>query len=77
MVISSFAGVRAVETRNDFIIECLNNFINLVGIQSPGLTASPMLGEIGANFVLNELKPVSNKNFKLAPLSIKFSQGDK
>jgi len=57
-VISSFCGLRAASDREDFIIENSKpNFVNVAGIESPGLTASPaialyvvdILKEIGAN----------------------------
>ena len=62
-----FAGERATCTRHDFIIEyakCDNHFINVAGIESPGLASSPAIAE----YVVNELvKPVltlkSNPNF--------------
>ncbi len=44
--ITSFAGSRAYCDRNDFIIEpssVLDTFINVAGIESPGLTASPAI----------------------------------
>lgn len=45
--LTTFAGVRASSDRNDFIIEesPVTNFINVVGIDSPGLTASPAIAE--------------------------------
>ncbi len=53
-----FAGERATCTRHDFIIEyakCDNHFINVAGIESPGLASSPAIAE----YVVNELvKPV-------------------
>ncbi len=41
-IITNFAGLRAVSDTNDFIIEetKIKGFINVAGIQSPGLTAS-------------------------------------
>lgn len=45
-VISSFAGLRAVAEGNDFIIgpsPQAKGFINVAGIQSPGLTAAPRI----------------------------------
>ncbi len=43
--ITEFAGLRAVSENNDFIIELspVINFYNIVGIQSPGLTAAPAI----------------------------------
>lgn len=44
--ITSFAGNRPVSNQKDWVIEesPLKGFINLVGIDSPGLTASPAIG---------------------------------
>jgi len=44
--ITSFAGNRPVSNQKDWIIEesPVKGFINLVGIDSPGLTASPAIG---------------------------------
>lgn len=45
-MIKQFAGNRAVSTNNDFIIEETSpNFINVAGICSPGLVASPAIAE--------------------------------
>ena len=45
--ITSFAGLRAHPDGNDFIIEMpVPGFINAAGIESPGLTASPAIGEM-------------------------------
>lgn len=52
--ITSFAGVRAYNDKHDFIIEESENnkgFIELIGIESPGLTASPAIGK----YVVEEL----------------------
>ena len=48
-IINSFAGLRPAATTEDFIIslsERAYNFINVGGIQSPGLTASPAIAEM-------------------------------
>ena len=45
-IIASFAGIRPVSDTNDFIIEeskDVPRFINVAGIQSPGLTAAPAI----------------------------------
>ena len=44
-VIRTFAGIRATEEKGDFIIEKLdgNNFINVAGIDSPGLSSVPAI----------------------------------
>lgn len=46
--IAEFAGVRAVSDSGDFVIEPtgLNGFVNVAGIQSPGLTAAPAIAEL-------------------------------
>ena len=42
-----FSGVRAVSDTGDFVIEeVIPCFINVAGIQSPGLTASPAIAEM-------------------------------
>lgn len=46
--IAEFAGVRAVSDTNDFVIGPteLPGFVNVAGIQSPGLTAAPAIAEL-------------------------------
>ncbi len=46
-IITSFAGVRAVSNSKDFIIgfSSIEGLLNVAGICSPGLTASPAIGE--------------------------------
>ncbi len=46
-IITSFAGVRAVSNSKDFIIgfSTIEGLLNVAGICSPGLTASPAIGE--------------------------------
>ncbi len=43
--IRQFSGLRAETEKHDFIITLDNNFWNLIGIRSPGLTAAPAIGE--------------------------------
>lgn len=65
--ITSFAGVRAYSDRRDFVIEeskVVKNFINVAGIESPGLTSAPAI----AKYVVEELVGKTyhlerNKNF--------------
>lgn len=48
MAITNFSGLRATSDVGDFIIEELQShkgFINVAGIESPGLTASPAIAE--------------------------------
>lgn len=46
--IRSFAGLRPVSSTGDYIIENTNvdGFINVVGIQSPGITSSPAIAKM-------------------------------
>lgn len=50
--IRNFAGVRANSTVDDFIIDfACENFLNLAGIRSPGLTAAPAIAEYAAELL--------------------------
>ncbi len=65
-VITSFAGLRAHEENSDFIIgeaEDAKNFINAIGIESPGLTSAPAIGEYIREMIIEKLKPEENKEF--------------
>ena len=65
--ITSFAGVRAYCDRHDFIIEksqADNRFINVAGIESPGLTSAPAIAEYVVNDLIGSLLPLNiNQNF--------------
>jgi len=53
-IVASFAGLRPTTRDGDFHIqEDREGFINIVGIQSPGLTAAPAIAE----YVVNMLSP--------------------
>ncbi|MGO5066484.1 NAD(P)/FAD-dependent oxidoreductase [Clostridium sporogenes] len=65
-VITSFAGLRAHEDNSDFIIgeaEDAKNFINAIGIESPGLTSAPAIGEYISKIIVEKLNPEENKDF--------------
>lgn len=65
-VITSFSGLRAHGERGDFIIEEAKecpNFIDVAGIESPGLSASPAIGCMVADMVKDRLKPSKNPDF--------------
>lgn len=70
--ITSFAGIRAYSAdRHDFIIEqsaVAKNFINIAGIESPGLTSAPAIAKYAAELVgtLTELNPNPSFNGKRA-----------
>ena len=64
--ITSFSGLRAHEVHDDFIIEEVTDaphFIDVAGIESPGLTCAPVMGEYVAKIVLPILNPKKNVNF--------------
>ena len=53
-VITSFAGLRAHEAGHEFIIEEVEDakqFIDCAGIESPGLSSSPAIGEMVADIL--------------------------
>ncbi len=57
-VITSFAGLRAHEIHHDFIIgevKGAKNFIDCAAIESPGLSASPAIGEMIAEIIKEKM----------------------
>ncbi|WP_251859984.1 NAD(P)/FAD-dependent oxidoreductase [Clostridium sp. Marseille-Q2269] len=65
-VITSFAGLRAHEENSDFIIgepKDAKNFINAIGIESPGLTSAPAIGEYIREIIVEKFNPEENKDF--------------
>lgn len=65
-VITIFSGIRATPDTHDFIIEedeDVKNFINVAGIESPGLTASLAIGRYIAGLVSRKLNAKKNLNF--------------
>lgn len=67
-VITSFAGLRATPDTGDFIIgesEKVPGFFNVAGIESPGLSSAPAIGEYVADMVNKSLGGLSqNKDYK-------------
>ena len=64
-VITSFAGLRAHHPDDDFIIgevEGAPGFIDVAGIESPGLSASPAIGEYVAEIARDLLKLEEKKD---------------
>jgi glycerol-3-phosphate dehydrogenase len=78
--IAEFAGLRAVSDTNDFIIGPteVKGFINVAGIQSPGLTASPAIAEHVCQILKDEgLTLDERKDFRRhAPCAPRFSAAD-
>jgi len=63
--ITSFCGLRAVGSTGDFIINSnVRNFINVAGIESPGLSSAPAIAEYVADMLENMgLALEKNENF--------------
>lgn len=65
-IITSFTGLRAVGDTGDFIIgeaPDAPGFINAAAIESPGLTSSPLIGEMVRDIVAEKLQPKMNPTF--------------
>lgn len=65
-VITSFAGLRAHEKGHEFIVEELEDakgFIDCAGIESPGLTSAPAIGERVAQLICGRICPVKKEDF--------------
>lgn len=65
-VITSFAGLRAHEDSHDFVIgeaPDAKGFINVAGIESPGLSSAPAIGVMVADMVRELLQPAKKTDF--------------
>lgn len=65
-VITSFAGLRAHEDAHEFVIKEVEDapgFIDCAGIESPGLTSAPAIGEMVANLIADEENLQKKENF--------------
>lgn len=63
-VITSFAGLRAHEDDDDFILqESVPGFFDAAGIESPGLSSAPAIGEYMAELIAERLDFDKNPNF--------------
>lgn len=64
-VITSFTGLRAVGESGDFIIEEteVSGFYDCAGIESPGLSSAPAIGEMLRDMVAEKLKAVFKTDF--------------
>ena len=66
MVITSFAGLRATEKDEDFVLgesPDAPGFFNAAGIESPGLSSAPAIGEYLAEMIAEKLQAVKKENF--------------
>ena len=67
LTITSFAGLRAHEKNDDFIIgeaAGAENFIDAAGIESPGLSSAPAIGEYAAEMIVRKLGAEKKKDFR-------------
>ena len=65
-VITSFAGLRAHLERHEFVIEEVKDapgFIDVAGIESPGLSASPAIGKMVGEMVKEKLSLIEKENW--------------
>jgi glycerol-3-phosphate dehydrogenase len=63
-IIASFAGLRPTTKEGDFYIkEDLEGLINLVGIQSPGLTSAPAIAEYIVKMLSDKVNFVPKKDY--------------
>lgn len=63
-IITSFTGLRAAPEGKDFIVqESEDNFFDAIGIESPGLTSAPAIGEYVGDLVANKLGASKKDNF--------------
>ena len=63
-VITGFTGLRATPDGGDFIIQySAEGFIDAAGIESPGLTSAPAIGEYVKNLYVSKNSPKEKENF--------------
>lgn len=65
-IITSFAGARAHEDHHEFIVQELEDapyFFDAAGIESPGLTSSPAIGEMLADIISEKMCLEKKDNF--------------
>lgn len=66
-VLNTFSGIRPKVEGRDFIIEeakDAKNFINVIGIDSPGLTCAPAIANYVVDLVKNNIELKEKTNFK-------------
>jgi glycerol-3-phosphate dehydrogenase len=64
-----YAGVRSIAGR-DFIIDCKEGFINVAGIQSPGLTSAPAIAKFVVEMIGKRMKMSRKGSVKRYRLSL-------
>lgn len=66
-VLNTFGGIRPKVNSKDFIIEEVKdckNFINVIGIDSPGLTCAPAIANYVVSLIKNNIELKQKTNFK-------------
>ena len=62
--ITSFCGLRSVGSTGDFIINSpMKGFINVAGIESPGLSAAPAIGVYVKDILAKQLQLIEKENY--------------
>ncbi len=77
-VITSFAGLRAHLERHEFVIEEVKDapcFIDVAGIESPGLTASPAIGRMVGNMLREKMNLKKKENWISTRKGIRRTEG--
>lgn len=65
-VITSFGGLRAHEAGDDFVIgfcDDVPNFLDVAGIESPGLSSAPAIGVMVASLISQDIEAVLKTDF--------------
>ena len=62
-IIRQFSGLRATGSTHDFVIEEVDGFINLGGIESPGLASAPAIAQEAVRLVNSVLNLDKNEDF--------------
>lgn len=62
-IIRQFSGLRATGSTHDFVIEEVDGFVNLGGIESPGLASAPAIAKEAVKLVNGVLDLEKNNNF--------------
>ncbi len=62
-IIRQFSGLRATGSTHDFVIDEHDGFINLGGIESPGLASAPAIAKEAVNLINSVLKLEYNNEF--------------
>ena len=67
-VITSFTGLRSTGSTGDFIINQRNGFVNVAGIESPGLSSAPAIAEYVVELLLADGRLAFEKKSDFNPI---------